>query len=634
MWRRGNITMTLDSIYYFRPGHFMDYIRRIINKSITVSDAIATFREIKCLPGRFKQMTIQELADNPKVIQELYKVLREGMRPESKSRLPYKKEERERELIKNMAENYDVDIHKTRAKIITGHYDDGLQAFNYILEVVAAPKKDSRVIHAGEVEFIGNINSTPSIDGGEGYFQDANFQWTDKKGMQVSASGIRGLFHECGFNTSGYYTSKKKKPAVFLVNLRTPCPDWLGSAGKTKIDLRPYAYDIAKVVSGLARNIPSYHGEGYTSSNYTTGSIKDEEQVAINYLVDFLKNRYNAIRQDASIKRSDRITQSGVWYRIRPIMLASGFIPCNDWGTTRRYITGKINQICRELFGLDREDLGIIASARAVMYYEGKSYPVNIDNLEELARKGIAIIIIEKEGIADLLVPYADRYKIALVFTRGRFTEYGKDLIESAKKSGSVIGILVDYDAYGEDIARGSRTETPRIGINLETIRWLQENGYPDLRMGDVEEDYKPDINTDYEYLKYKRIELDSVAAKVGAEGLWKYIMYRLQLKELAPAGFDYNRVKSMPAKQILYPLEVKALLSAFNEYFDKVIEDDVQEIESDLSHVTNLVEVQQKETEIKERLDHKISENVDVKLLSEASKLTKLVKNLVAKLE
>jgi hypothetical protein len=416
--------------------------------------------------------------------------------------------------------------------------------------------------------------------------------------------------------------------------LRTPCPDWLGSAGKTKIDLRPYADDIAKVVSGLARNIPSYHGEGYGSSNFATDSVMDEDQVAINYLVDFLNNRYDAIRQDPSIKRSDRITQSGVWYRIRPIMLANGFIPHNDWGTTRRYITGKINQICRELFGVDREDLGIIASARAVMYYEGQSYPVNIDNLEELARKGIAIIIIEKEGIADLLAPYADKYKIALVYTRGRFKEYGKDLIEAAKKSGSVIGILVDYDAYGDDIARGSRTETPRIGISLETIKWLQENGYPDLRAVDVEEDYKPDINTDDEYLKYKRIELDSIAAKVGAEGLWEYIMHRLQLKEFAPKGFDYNRVISMPETEELYPLEINNLLSAIKEHFDRVIEDDIQEIQDELSNATSLIEVQQKDTEIEKRLGHIISKNSDMKLGLEASKLAALVKKLTANLD
>ena len=621
--------MTLDSIYYFRPGQFRDYIRRIIDKSITVSDALGTFREIKCLPGKFKQMTIQKIADNSQSIQELYNTLREGMQPESKPRLPYKKAEREAELIENLAENYDIDVKKAKAKIITGQYNDGIHAFNYIIEVVAAPKRNTSVEHAGEVEFVGNINSTPSIDGGEGYFQDMDFRWTDKKGEPVRASGIRSLFHECGFNTSGYYISKKKKPSVFLVNLRTPCPDWLGSAGKTKIDLRPYASDIANAVSSLARKIPSYHGEGYGNS-----SSRDEDQVAINYLIDFLKDRYNTIHHDPSLRRSDRITQSGVWYRIRPLMLDSGFEPPNDWGTTRKYITGKINHVCQQLFGLDREDLGIIASARAVMYYEGQSYPVNIDNVKELAGKGIAIIIIEKEGIADLLAPYSDKYKIALVYTRGRFTEYGKDLIEAAKELGSVIGILVDYDAYGDDIAKGSRTETPRIGISLETIRWFQENGYPDLRETDVEEEYKPDIHTDEEYLKHKRIEIDSIADKVGPEGLWKYIKDRLQLKEIAPEGFNYNQVKSMPAKQILYPLEIKDLLSAFNEYFDKVIEDDFQEIESDLSHITNLVEVQQKETEIKERLDHIISENVDMKLLSEASKLTKLVKNLVAKLE
>jgi hypothetical protein len=208
-------------------------------------------------------------------------------------------------------------------------------------------------------------------------------RWTDKKGEPIRASGIRGLFHECGFNTSGYYTSKKKKPSVFLVNLRTPCPDWLGSAGKTKIDLRPYASDIANAVSSLARKIPSYHGEGYGNSSLLVSS-RDEDQVAINYLVDFLKDRYNAIQRDPSLRRSNRITQSGVWYSIRPLMLGSGFEPHNDWGTTRRYITGKINQVCQQLFGLDREDLGIIASARAVMYFAGQSYPVNIDNFKEL----------------------------------------------------------------------------------------------------------------------------------------------------------------------------------------------------------------------------------------------------------
>ena len=64
------------------------------------------------------------------------------------------------------------------------------------------------------------------------------------------------------------------------------------------------------------------------------------------------------------------------------------------------------------------------------MYYMGNHYPVNIDNFRDLAQNGVSIIIIEKEGIADLLYPFADKCGVALVHTQGRFTEDGKDLIE------------------------------------------------------------------------------------------------------------------------------------------------------------------------------------------------------------
>ena len=49
-------------------------------------------------------------------------------------------------------------------------------------------------------------------------------------------------------------------------------------------------------------------------------------------------------------------------------MIEAGFTPQKDWGITRKTITGGINKTCDALFGLKREDLGIIASARAIMY--------------------------------------------------------------------------------------------------------------------------------------------------------------------------------------------------------------------------------------------------------------------------
>jgi hypothetical protein len=176
-----------DIIYYLKRGEFKNYIQAIDGKSIPLSDAVATFREAKCLPNKLKQITVQQVADNPELIRELYKALR-NMAPESRYKLPYKKEEREKELIENIGEVYHIDIEHAQAKVVSGHYtnEDTGQEFNYALEVVAAPRKDKGVESAGEVEIIGNVNSTPAIDGGEGYFYGGDYRW-DRKGQRLSS---------------------------------------------------------------------------------------------------------------------------------------------------------------------------------------------------------------------------------------------------------------------------------------------------------------------------------------------------------------------------------------------------------------------------------------------------------------
>jgi hypothetical protein len=590
-----------DSIYYFKRGEFKNYIQAIDDKSISFSDAVATFREARCLPKKFKQITLQQAADNPELIRELYDALRK-MAPESKYKLPYKKEEREEELIDNLADVYDIDKKHTQAKIVIGHHknEDTGQEFNYALEIVVAPRKDIGVNHAGEVEIIGNINTTPSIDGGERFFDGGRYVWTHKDEI-ITQTSLRGILHECGFNSSSYVsTSKKKVPSVVYVNLRTPCPDWLGSAGKTHVDLKPFQGDIAKTLSSLAYKIPSYHGKGY---NATIKYPYEREEFAQDYVDDFLKERKREIVADPSLKIRDRITQRGACYRIRRKAIQAGFEPKSDWGTTMKTMAASISQRCEVLFGCTREELGIVASARAIMYYKGQSYPVDIDSIEELAEKGVATIVIEKEGIADVLANHADKYGVALVHTKGRLTEYGKDLIEAIKNSGSgIVGILVDYDAYGQQIAEGTITETPKLGIDMETITWLQQNGYSNLSIEDVEERYTPKIWTDDPYLKNHRIELDSVAAIVGGEGLWKYIMYKLHNE--APEGFDLADVITMPANEILYPKTVSDFLSYLNEYTDKILENESKEIDEELQQVIELIEIKAKEDEIQQRLE------------------------------
>jgi hypothetical protein len=216
--------MQQDSIWYYKPGQFKEYIKTIADKSMTVSDALVTFRELKCLPARFKQMTVHELASSTEEIQALYKALRDGMQPESKFKLPYKRKAREIEIIQDIAESFDIDTEKAQSRVVTGHYNDGVREFNYAIEIAVAPRKgiDRNVKDAGKIDFIGNINDTPSIDGGEGYFSGGNYQWNDSKnGYQLSATSVRGILSECGFNSTDYI-SKRRVPSVVYLNLKTP----------------------------------------------------------------------------------------------------------------------------------------------------------------------------------------------------------------------------------------------------------------------------------------------------------------------------------------------------------------------------------------------------------------------------
>jgi len=610
-----------DSAWNFKRGEFKSYIQNQPDTSVPVAEIFEMWREHQCLRKKFKQITVKESADDPQLINELWEDLHK-MAAESKYKLPYKKEERQAELIENLSENYHINKTQAQVKILTGHHknEDTGQEFNYTLEVVVAPREDKGVESAGEVEIVGNVNSTPAIDGGEGYFYGGKYNW-DHKGQCMNATSVHQLLSECGFNTTESIT-KRRAPSVVYLNLKTPCPDWLGSAGKTKIDVKPYQQDIAKTLSTLAYKIPSYHGKGHRATiqyNYS------REKSAQDYLDDFLRKRLGEIRANPSLKTKDRITQRGAWYRIRPIMVQEGFEPKKNWGTTAEYIASIIKKRCKELFGLTREDLGIIASSRATMYYMGNHYPVNIDNFRELARNGVAIIVIEKEGIADLFYEFADKYGVALVHTQGRFTEDGKELIEAVKEYGSFIGILVDFDAVGNEIPKATITKTPIIGINKSTITWLQQNGY-EIIMPDVEEEYTPNIRTSDPYLQSYRIELDSVAQKVGAEALWKYVMYRV--KELAaPDGLDYRNVISKPSVELLYQADLSESLSYLNRYANHVTKPDWDKIEEELSNVPELINIEIKNNEIDGILSPKLTNDPGMQLVA------KTLKELVEKL-
>lgn len=543
--------------------------------------------------------------EEPDKIVALSEALRNGMAPESKFKLPYKKEDREQELIKSLGENYAIDVQKAKAKVVTGHYknDKTRQEFNYAIEVAIAPRNSISIRYAGNIEIIGNVNLTPSIDGGESYFDGAYF-WLDKNHKPITSTSLRGILQECGFNSSDYVgAAKKKVPSVLYINVNTPCPIWLGGAGKTHVDLAPYASDIARTVSSLAYKMPSFHGCGYGRSYV---SYLDREKSARSYLEDFLNDRFEAIEKNPSVKTTDPLTQSGVWYRIRPIMVRNGFTSKN-WGETRKYLTSLIDPLCRELFeNVEREDLGIVAKARGMMLYEGHTYPITMETFEELGRKGVFILVIEKEGIVNIFENIARDSGIALIHTAGRFTKYVKNLIEKAQIP---VATLTDYDAYGVQISSATISKTPRIGIDMEIIDWLRNNGCSDLKLEDVEEEYRSNIRTTDEYLKNHRIELDSIAARVGPRLFWDYVKYKIE-KLQKDKGFDYSNIITRPQTQELYPDVFDALRSKLDEYIEYTIEEDWHVIKKELGNSKHLMSVEELEKKTLDLLSQKIQKD------------------------
>jgi hypothetical protein len=586
-----------------------------------------------------KTITVQEIAHNNKQIAELFGALRKGMQPESPN-LPFKVKDREKQLLEQLAKykKGTIDLANAHAKVVVGHFPSlrigektevGIneRSFYFWIEAAIAPLSDLTSNNdVGKLEFKGCINRTPPLDGGMTYFENGDYLWTNRVGNYIRAAGMHELLVACGFSTHINFSQRRKASILFL-NLQTPCAEWQGSAGKTRINLEPYQKQIAETISKLAYKIPSLHGKGIrTVWDTGLGGIYKP------FLIDFLKNRHKQITINPSDAIKDRLTQSGVWYRVRPKMIAAGFKPRNkgadgkgrevyDWNAVRKGFTSSINEIIKELWpdgSVTRESLGIVAKARAMLYINDQVYPVSFDSKEELARLKVTdMIIVEKEGVTDVLLDAAQKYRIALVATAGHFTEYVRDLIRLASEVGCInVCVLTDYDIDGINMWRNANEKMniniKRIGITQGVVKWLQENGYADIRLEDAEEEYAPNPklfrSQDDSYLQIKRIELDSIIQKVGSEVFWKYIIHQLEAQ--FPGPRDYREIVPEPKPEDYYPDEINDHLEYIAKCVKQVYTPKWREIkESQLKEVKGLLRVDDKKAEIDESLRHIVQE-------------------------
>jgi hypothetical protein len=245
--------------------------------------------------------------------------------------------------------------------------------------------------------------------------------------------------------------------------------------------------------------------------------------------------------------RLQKWTQSTVWYLFQPVMEKFGI------EVNRDTITGYIRDLCKAA-GVTRESLGIFAGARAELYFDGVWSSVSFGKISKLAEKGTDIVCIEKQGVPEVLAEWADKYGIALLNSRGHLTEYGKDLLEAARRSGAPVVIMVDLDLPGVKIASETPPDLHCIGVNDATLEYFhltrEEVSIPAeskqyeryvtilVKQGKHPIDAKNDNvgrvdirfkDVYLEFLKDRRIEIDAILAKVGEERFFEFVKYKLR---------------------------------------------------------------------------------------------------------
>ncbi len=193
--------------------------------------------------------------------------------------------------------------------------------------------------------------------------------------------------------------------------------------------------------------------------------------------------------------------------------------------------------------------------------------------IEQLSTYGIALLIIEKEGVAEQLSVFADEKGIALLNTRGFLTEYAEILSKKSEKEGCKVAILTDFDASGLVLA-AKAPDAYRIGIDFETLEDLGFN------TKDVEEQYTPEnkhlkpleqggkFSGIYpkewiDYITARRIEINSITEELNDnERFWNWIVNKLRARF---TNWDYTRAVNIP--EYVMPKALESL----NENIEKV---------------------------------------------------------------
>ena len=274
-------------------------------------------------------MTIGELKRDTEKIAELYSKLRHVLGTTTKLRvysLGTNKKLRQ-EAIKNRVQQLGYNVSDVKYRLVYAFADDDNSGIKFPFIYEIAILGTSNLSHSYVVN---GINSSARYDNPfEGEYTDT-YVWFTSAGKQQEAGRVKEILEKYGYSDN---KEKSKKPSsIIIVNLISPRFNYEGY--NKRIDLTPFADTIADTTYKICSE--SAPGNGY----------KDPETTGKRILQDILRDRWTKVKKDPDLKRSDKWTQSTVFYRLRKRIMDIG-----TSSVSRKYITSEIKKVCLQNSG-------------------------------------------------------------------------------------------------------------------------------------------------------------------------------------------------------------------------------------------------------------------------------------------
>ncbi len=579
----------LTRIYHFDLPTFENLLYSIENTNLLIYDILRThFKEGHWISrdddllvpvGQLKELSKQ---DSKRKIRDIFLRLRNARPNQSmtlgpslddikakRDMLPFHFKERS-DALKRRVEQLGYIVKDIKYKVEVGYnYSNPSDKLNisksttdtcvpYVVEVAIIHTKD----YENKLLYCEGINTSPNHYNSFTY-DNYLHSYSTKSGSEKQAVDAHDLLKQCGYS-NGSDCKPEKERSIVLVNLWSPVIEYK-EYGKSSINLDPFEYTVYNMLGRMCSSTNKARDD--------KGKLVETKKIMTNYFI----NRYENVLLDPNLKQIDSWKTSTPVYRVRPILEKHGLYP------TRQYLQGLVRTICNELpemeitrgtesyhftytgnIGVSREVLGIYEATRAYIYFRGRTYDVSFRQLENLKSLATFILIIEKEGVVELLTYWADLYGVALCYTRGFLTDNAEKFSKLATKEGARILLLTDNDFSGWAMWR-KIPNIHRIGITLKTLRTLgiQLNNdiaedlsrpkgterkanvtYLDNKHASAaKEMYENGLisEEDWKFIrggKYgRRIEIDNVIAAAGAESFWKNLILASfrELFETAP---------------------------------------------------------------------------------------------------